>query len=114
MKSGDLAAVKAARLAGAVGQPVCVQWTREEEFTSAYFIPVALIEIRAGLDRNGQAVAWDFTNINRACRKKHYLCHSPRQMPRAGVPLPPPAELVWRTGHHGQHFRASVSWISWR
>lgn len=57
-------AVEAARLARKAGRPVCVQWTREEEFTWAYFRPAALIEIRAGLDAGGKLVAWDFTNIN--------------------------------------------------
>jgi CO/xanthine dehydrogenase Mo-binding subunit len=61
--SGEVA-VEAARLARATGRPVHLQWTREEEFTWAYFRPAALIEIRAGLDANGKLVAWDFTNIN--------------------------------------------------
>ena len=64
MKSGDFAALEAARLAKAAGRPVRTQWTREEEFTWAYFRPAALIEMRAGLDAAGSIVAWDFTNIN--------------------------------------------------
>jgi isoquinoline 1-oxidoreductase subunit beta len=58
------AAVEAARLARAAGKPVSLRWTREEEFTWAYFRPAALIEIRAGLDAAGLLVAWDFININ--------------------------------------------------
>ncbi|MHB8862630.1 MAG: xanthine dehydrogenase family protein molybdopterin-binding subunit [Pirellulaceae bacterium] len=58
------AAVEAARLAQAAGRPVCVQWTRAEEFTWAYFRPAAVIECQGGLDANGSLVAWDFTNIN--------------------------------------------------
>ena len=58
------AALEAARLAKAVGRPVALQWTREEEFTWAYFRPAALIQVRAGLDAKGAIVAWDFTNIN--------------------------------------------------
>jgi len=64
MKSGDLAAQEAARLAKAVGRPVRIQWTREEEFTWAYHRPAALIEIQAGLEANGAIVAWDFVNTN--------------------------------------------------
>ena len=64
MKAGDFAAVEAARLAKAAGRPVRIQWTREEEFTWAYFRPAALIDIRAGLDQAGSIVAWDFVNIN--------------------------------------------------
>jgi CO/xanthine dehydrogenase Mo-binding subunit len=58
------AAAEAARLAKAAGRPVCVRWTRAEEFTWAYFRPAAVIECQAGLDAKGALVAWDFTNIN--------------------------------------------------
>jgi isoquinoline 1-oxidoreductase len=58
------AAVEAARLARAAGRPVAVRWTRQEEFTWAYFRPAALIEIRGGLDARGSLVAWEHTNIN--------------------------------------------------
>ena len=61
--SGE-AAVEAARLARAAGHPVSLRWSREEEFTWAYFRPAALIEIRAGLDAAGSLVAWDFINVN--------------------------------------------------
>jgi len=36
---------EAARLAKAAGKPVKVVWTREEEFTWAYFRPGGLIEV---------------------------------------------------------------------
>lgn len=58
------AALEAARLAKSAGKPVCVRWTREEEFTWAYFRPAGLIEVRAGLDAHGKLHTWDFTNYN--------------------------------------------------
>ena len=58
------AAREAARLAKAAGRPVCVHWTRAEEFTWAYFRPAAVIECKGGLDAKGALVAWDFVNIN--------------------------------------------------
>jgi len=58
------AAIEAARLAKAAGRPVCVRWTRAEEFTWAYFRPAAVIECKGGLDADGSLIAWDFTNIN--------------------------------------------------
>ncbi|MGH9658853.1 MAG: molybdopterin cofactor-binding domain-containing protein, partial [Bryobacteraceae bacterium] len=58
------AAVEAARLAKAAGRPVSLRWTREEEFTWAYFRPAGLIEARAGVDASGRLVAWEFTNHN--------------------------------------------------
>ncbi|MCX8036414.1 MAG: molybdopterin-dependent oxidoreductase [Candidatus Sumerlaeia bacterium] len=57
-------AIEAARLARAAGRPVSVKWTREEEFTWAYFRPAAVIEIEAGLDEKGQIAVWHFININ--------------------------------------------------
>lgn len=58
------AAVEAARLARAAGRPVSLRWTREEEFTWAYFRPAGLIEVNAGLDAAGRLLAWDFANYN--------------------------------------------------
>ena len=57
-------AIEAARLAKAAGLPVKLQWTREEEFTWAYFRPAALIEVRAGVDADGKLTAWEFQQWN--------------------------------------------------
>jgi CO/xanthine dehydrogenase Mo-binding subunit len=58
------AAIEAARLSKAAGKPVKVVWTREEEFTWAYFRPAGLIEIRAGARHDGTLVAWEHHNYN--------------------------------------------------
>jgi isoquinoline 1-oxidoreductase len=58
------AAVEAARLARAAGRPVRVTWTREEEFTWAYFRPAGVIEINAGARRDGTLTAWECHNYN--------------------------------------------------
>jgi CO/xanthine dehydrogenase Mo-binding subunit len=58
------AAVEAARLAQGAGKPVSLRWTREEEFTWAYFRPAAAIEIQASLDAKGKLTTWHFVNIN--------------------------------------------------
>jgi isoquinoline 1-oxidoreductase len=60
---GD-AALEAARLAKAAGKPVKLVWTREEEFTWAYFRPAGVIDVRAGVRKDGTLVAWDFHNYN--------------------------------------------------
>ncbi|MCA9171220.1 MAG: xanthine dehydrogenase family protein molybdopterin-binding subunit, partial [Planctomycetales bacterium] len=57
-------AVEAARLAQAVARPVCLQWSREEEFTWAYFRPAARIEVTAKIDANQRIGNWQFTNYN--------------------------------------------------
>ncbi len=61
--TGD-AAVEAAILARACGKPVRVCWTREEEFTWAYFRPAGAIDVRAGIDGDGKLQAWEFHNFN--------------------------------------------------
>ena len=43
------AAVEAARLARAAGKPVKLVWTREEEFTWAYFRPAGVIEVKSSV-----------------------------------------------------------------
>ena len=58
------AAIEAARLAQAAGKPVLLRWTREEEFTWAYFRPAAVIDIEASLDDQGTLTSWHFININ--------------------------------------------------
>jgi CO/xanthine dehydrogenase Mo-binding subunit len=57
-------AIEAARLARAVGRPVKLVWTRAEEFTWAYFRPAGVIDIKSGVDANGQIVGWFFDNWN--------------------------------------------------
>jgi isoquinoline 1-oxidoreductase len=61
--SGEVA-VEAARLAKSAGQPVKVIWTREEEFTWAYFRPAGVIEVRGGTMKDGRIAAWEFHNYN--------------------------------------------------
>lgn len=61
--TGD-AALEAARLAKAAGRPVKVVWTREEEFTWAYFRPAGVIEIKSGVGADGLLTAWEFHNYN--------------------------------------------------
>jgi isoquinoline 1-oxidoreductase len=58
------AAVEATRLAKAAGKPVKVVWTREEEFTWAYFRPAGVIDVTAGAAKDGTLTAWEFHNYN--------------------------------------------------
>jgi isoquinoline 1-oxidoreductase len=58
------AAIEAARLARSAGRPVKVVWTREEEFTWAYFRPAGVIEIKSGIASDGALTAWEFHNYH--------------------------------------------------
>jgi len=58
------AAIEAARLAKAAGKPVKVAWTRQEEFTWAYFRPAGVIDVTSGARDDGTITAWEFHNYN--------------------------------------------------
>ncbi|MGJ8642379.1 MAG: molybdopterin cofactor-binding domain-containing protein [Luteolibacter sp.] len=77
--SGECA-VEAARIAKAAGKPVHLRWTREEEFTWAYFRPAAVMDVEASLNADSKLTSWHFININAggngiespyACAAKH-------------------------------------------
>ena len=61
--SGEVA-VEAARLALAAKKPVSVRWSREDEFTWAYFRPAGVIDVAGALDENGALIAWEHVNFN--------------------------------------------------
>jgi isoquinoline 1-oxidoreductase beta subunit len=50
---------EAAYLSKAVGAPVQVLWTREEDLSQDFYRPCAVHRLRAGLDAGGRLVAWD-------------------------------------------------------
>jgi isoquinoline 1-oxidoreductase len=57
-------AIEAARLARAANRPVKVVWTREEEFTWAYFRPAGVMDVMSGVRKDGTITAWEFHNYN--------------------------------------------------
>lgn len=48
----------AVRLSKAVGRPVKVVWSREQDMTHDYYRPAVLSRVSAGLDAHGKPVAW--------------------------------------------------------
>jgi len=58
------AALEAARLSRAARRPVKIVWTREEEFTWAYFRPAGVIEVKSGITADGSLTAWEFHNYH--------------------------------------------------
>ncbi len=83
------AAVEAARLARAAGKPVKLVWTREEEFTWAYFRPAGVIEISSGVKRDGTLTAWEFHNYHSGGSGVRSLYEVPGQL-AAFHPVPAP------------------------
>ena len=59
------AGLEAARLARAAGgRPAKLVWTREEEFTWAYFRPAGVIDVKSGMAADGKLTAWEFHNYH--------------------------------------------------
>ena len=97
------AAVEAARLARAAKRPVSLRWTREEEFTWAYFRPAALIDVEASLDDRGTLTSWHFVNINSG----RAAVESPYRVAQVAFPVcrlgrPAAARLLPSAGRHRQ------------
>jgi nicotinate dehydrogenase subunit B len=57
-------AIEAARLARSAKRPVKVVWTREEEFTWAYFRPAGVIDVSTAMRKDGKVVSWEYHNYN--------------------------------------------------
>lgn len=76
--TGD-AAIEAARLAKAAGKPVRLVWTREEEFTWAYFRPAGVIDITSAVQSDGTITAWEFHNYNSGASAIRTLYDIPNQ-----------------------------------
>jgi nicotinate dehydrogenase subunit B len=76
--SGE-AAAEAARLAKAAGKPVKLVWTREEEFSWAYFRPAGVIEIASAVSKDGMITAWEFHNYNSGSSAIRPLYEIPHQ-----------------------------------
>jgi isoquinoline 1-oxidoreductase len=74
------AAIEAARLARAAGAPVKLIWTRQEEFTWAYFRPAGVIDVASGVDASGRLTAWEFHNYNSGAAGIHTPYDVPNQL----------------------------------
>ncbi|HEY1947795.1 MAG TPA: molybdopterin cofactor-binding domain-containing protein [Bryobacteraceae bacterium] len=59
--SGECA-IEAARIAKGAGKPVKLIWSREEEFTWAYFRPAGIIDIQSAVSPDGTLQSWHFHN----------------------------------------------------
>jgi CO/xanthine dehydrogenase Mo-binding subunit len=77
--SGECA-VEAARIAQAAGKPVHLLWTREEEFTWAYFRPAGVIEVKGGVSADGMLTAWEFHNYNSGAAAIATMYEVPNQL----------------------------------
>ena len=91
------------------GSPVSLRWTRQEEFTWAYFRPAAVIHIEAGLDDQGRLTSWHFVNINSGgAARRHPLPRRQEPQPVCALRRPPAPGLLPRPGRHRQQLRPRI------
>ncbi len=88
----DDAAGDAAVLSQTVGQPVRVQWSRQDEFRWEPYAPAMVMEVSGGLDRQGQVIAWQYdvwtpSHVGRPRGKNQLLAG---QLIHGGRAAPPP------------------------
>jgi isoquinoline 1-oxidoreductase beta subunit len=56
-------ALEAALLSKAIGSPVKVQWTREDDIRNGFLHTVSAERIEAGLDKSGKVIAWRHRSV---------------------------------------------------
>src|SRR5208282_1865777 len=65
-------------------------WTRQEEFTWAYFRPAGVIDVNAGVRDDGSITAWEFHNYNSGgsgLRSPYDIPHQKSQAHNSKSPL---------------------------
>jgi isoquinoline 1-oxidoreductase len=90
-------AIEAARLAKAVERPVKLVWTRADEFSSAYFRPAGVIDIRATVDSGGRITAWEFDNWNSGAA----AIRTPYDIPNQRITFHPSASPLRQGSYRG-------------
>ena len=99
-------------------------WTREEEFTWAYFRPAGVIEVQGGVDPAGKLTAWEFHNYNSGgsgistpydVANQHIQFHPCRSPLRQGSyrGLAATANFFARESHMDDLARTPPTWIRW-
>ena len=113
----DDAAADAAILSQAVGQPVRVQWMRDDEHGWEPLGPAMVMDVRGGLDAQGNVAAWDYqvwtpTHSSRPNGSAGSLLGGSLAGMSAGTPNQSGAE---RNANHTYNFknnRVTVHWLN--
>ncbi len=92
-------AIEAARLAKAVGKPVQVTWTREDEFFYDTFRPAAIVKIKSGINKEGKLMLWNYNVYYAGDRGAELFYHVPNHRETSlGGPFGGPNPHPFATG----------------
>jgi CO/xanthine dehydrogenase Mo-binding subunit len=113
----DDATADAAILSQAVGKPVRLQWSREDEFIWEPKAPAMVMEIHAGLDAQDNIVAWDYhawspTHVSRPRLAEQLLTY--QLLSEQAAPAPRfsfGAERNARTNYSFPNQRVTIHWL---
>ncbi len=78
-KSHNQQAEEAARLAKMSGKPVIVVWDRKEEFFNDTFRPAAVVNVKSGIDKDGNITLWDYNQYFAGSRGSDTIYDVPHQ-----------------------------------
>jgi nicotinate dehydrogenase subunit B len=113
----DDAAADAALLSQAVGKPVRVQWMRHDEHGWEPLGPSMLMEVRGGLDSQGNVIAWDYqvwtpTHSSRPNGSAGSLLAGSLTGMSAGTPNQSGADRNANHTYNFQNNRVVVHWLN--
>jgi isoquinoline 1-oxidoreductase beta subunit len=121
--------VQAAEISKAVGKPVKLIWSREDDMTHDAYRPISHIKLSAGLDAAGKPVAWKYVHAGPSVTKRMFPAFvkdgvDPFMLEAAPIPYDIPNQLgsvvitdtsvptgFWRSVSHGLNAFANECFI---
>lgn len=106
-------AIQAAQIAKAVGRPIQLIWSREEDIRQDFYRPAIQSRFRGGIDGNGKLLVWENTYVNKAEPTEAPLIPYAVEAQDIGhVSSPTHVPFgAWRSVDHSQHGFFTESFI---
>ncbi|MDA7571955.1 molybdopterin-dependent oxidoreductase [Porticoccaceae bacterium] len=106
-------AIQAAQIAKAVGRPIQLTWSREEDIRQDFYRPAIQSRFRGGIDENGKLLVWENTYVNKAEPTEAPLIPYAVEAQDIGhVSSPTHVPFgAWRSVDHSQHGFFTESFI---
>ena len=106
-------AIQAAQIAKAVGRPIQLIWSREEDIRQDFYRPAIQSRFRGGIDENGNLLVWENTYVNKAEPTEAPLIPYAVEAQDIGhVSSPTHVPFgAWRSVDHSQHGFFTESFI---